>query len=100
MYPNAVAELESPDEPRLLQLFPNPAGQKINVPVVVPGHDVLVTIKIYNNAGLLVESLPARLLSEGYQKLEVDISNQPQGIYYCLMQTAQTSVAQKFIVSR
>jgi hypothetical protein len=98
MYPVAIAEPENPDQPRLLQIFPNPVAQTVCFPVVVPDNDKPVTLMIYDNNGTLRDTVVNQVMDEGYHKITWDVKGLTPGIYYCKLQSGNTSSAQRFVV--
>ncbi len=98
MYPNAIEEPENPDQPRLLQPFPNPASQTICFPVIVKTNAELITMLIYDNNGKLTDTVANQVMTEGYHKISWDVKGLAPGIYFCKLQSGNLSATQRFVV--
>ncbi len=100
MYPNAIAEQDNPDHARLLPVFPNPVSQTVSFPVVIPQNTAPIVLQIYDNAGILRDTVLNRTMAEGYHKIDWDVKGYAPGIYYCKLISGTATTAQRFIVIR
>ena len=98
MYPNAIAEEENPDQPRLLRVFPNPVSQTVSFPVVIPGNSAPVTLTIFDNAGILKDTVISKVMPEGYHKIDWDMKGFSPGTYFCRLTSGSITTSQKFVV--
>lgn len=90
MYDSAPIYIGEPDKEtiNLLSLYPNPAGNSIHLDITSEETES-VEIRIYNQLGQNVLSRAIRI-HKGVSKLEINISNLPESIYYLRLQ-ANTS---------
>jgi hypothetical protein len=99
MFPNAIGEHENPHNPRLLQVFPNPATQSVTFPVVLPDHGDVVTLVIYDNVGNLKDTVLNKVMPEGYHKIDWSVQGLAPGVYYCKLSSGAYSATQRFLVA-
>jgi uncharacterized protein (DUF362 family) len=76
---------DRPTKIQLFQNYPNPFNHTTIIRYYLPrsGH---VTLKIYNNTGLLVETLVNHNLTAGEHQIQWSLNNLPAGIYFCRLQ--------------
>ncbi|MDP1621976.1 MAG: T9SS type A sorting domain-containing protein [Bacteroidales bacterium] len=98
MYPNGIDEPENPEQPRLLQVFPNPVSQSVTIPIVISGNNEAVSLMIYDNSGKLKDTVLNRRMTEGYHKIDWDVKNYDPGVYVCKLKSGNLSATQRFVV--
>jgi alpha-amylase len=88
-----------PEDIRLMQNFPNPAGNLSTIQFNNPsaGH---VSIILYNPKGMEVAVLVDEILEAGQHTLELNTSLLPNGTYYYKLITAEGTMGKKMIISR
>ena len=81
-----------------LELFPNPATDKITINYTSE-YKGNISIKIYSNLGNLIEELSSEKTCEEFN-MDVDISGYSSGIYYYEIDCAGSRVRNGFVVSK
>lgn len=81
-----------------LNLFPNPTNGRISIKFLPTSNDVSITyLSVYNGIGALIQEFP---VNEFRGQMEIDLSNQPVGIYYLHFHVSNNeSVTKKVIKS-
>ncbi|MTI89052.1 MAG: T9SS type A sorting domain-containing protein [Balneolaceae bacterium] len=82
--PNAVTSTEENDEPRsftLEQNYPNPFNPTTNIEFYLPKSSE-VSLKIYNSAGRLVQTLVDDFRNQGNHVISWDASQLSSGVYF------------------
>lgn len=88
-------------EPTLqLELFPNPANEKLNIGFELSQHHNNGQIEILSINGQHKITLCNLSLQKGDNILEVNTTNLAAGIYICQLQTERGVVTQKFMISK
>jgi hypothetical protein len=72
-------------------IFPNPSNGKLSIQL--PTLDEVYTMTILTTSGEIV--FTKNFSNQNY--FEIDVSNQPKGLYYVNVTTKNSSVTQKFI---
>jgi hypothetical protein len=75
---------ERPDVPRnftLYQNFPNPANPTTTVAFELPQTDDM-TFELFNLLGQMVTRITREDISAGYHELELDLTDNPSGVYF------------------
>jgi hypothetical protein len=98
MYPNAIDEPEIADQPVLLKVFPNPVSGMVSFPIVLPRNGEQVTLAIYDSGGNLKDTVVNQVMTEGYHKIDWNVSGLASGIYFCKLTSGRISASQRFIV--
>lgn len=78
-----------------LQLFPNPATSELTIQYQTQKP---VKITLQNLVGKQIAELPAGKGSSGLQRLKVDVSNYPKGVYVLRLETEGQAVYKKLIL--
>lgn len=94
--PGAALEAHVPK----MECYPNPSTGLINVKYAVK-ENVQTGIVLYNMNGALVKTLvtPQNMYAADYST-RFDISELPDGIYFCTMQSGEKTATQRIILSR
>jgi hypothetical protein len=80
-------------------LFPNPANDEINLRFVTPAYS-RISITIVNSIGQKVLSHPAMDFRPGTHAITLSISDLPEGLYFCRMETREGGTIRKLLVVR
>jgi hypothetical protein len=80
-----------------MKLYPNPAGDAVELSYTL-GRPATVSIRIVNAMGQTVYSSPPCLKETGNHHTRLNLSAIRGGLYQCILQTADETVARKFIV--
>ncbi len=100
MYPNAIDEPENLQQPRLLQVFPNPASETVCFPMVLASNSEPVTLTIFDSCGNLKETILDTVMAEGYHKISYEVRGLAQGVYVARLLLGNYSASQRFVVAR
>jgi hypothetical protein len=100
MYPNGIDEADNADHLRFLQVFPNPASQTVNFPIVVTDDRKMVSLTVYDTSGTLKDTVLNKEMAEGYHKITWDVKGLDPGVYFCKMESGNISATQRFVVVR
>jgi hypothetical protein len=79
-----------------VDVFPNPAADNVTIRI----NSVKATegkLSIYNTLGATVNEKQISL-SEGKNKVDVNVENLPAGIYFASIKTGNTAITKKFVV--
>lgn len=79
-----------------LKIYPNPAQSKLTIEFEIEKTETN-SILIKNVLGQTVKIVDIKQLSNGENKVEIDISNLQSGLYFIKMQLNKTHVLKKFI---
>ncbi len=95
----SLAKVEVPTASTRVNLYPNPARHSIQLDCEIP-ENTQAQIQVYTNMGQLAKNISNIELNEGTQTLNVDVSDLPTGMYYCVLQSAKWQAVQKFVIAR
>ncbi|MBI4646145.1 MAG: T9SS type A sorting domain-containing protein [Bacteroidia bacterium] len=90
-----ISELEAEGES--VSLYPNPATSQITIEIASPLAHNDAVISIYDIQGQLIEMLRFAQ-HDNDRKIEIDISNLPNGLYYLNIHKAEGNVVKKVAV--
>jgi hypothetical protein len=96
----SVEEGTSPEVSKTsIVLNPNPcAGRtKISFTLTQPG---MVSLKLYNTVGQLVQEIAQDNLSAGSHTFDVDTHGCAQGTYFLILETSHSTVSRSFVILR
>ena len=79
-----------------LTVFPNPAIDKVELNYL-QSNTGPVTYEVFDSKGSLVMSADRGILIAGQQKLAIDVSKLPAGLYSVILNVSGTSVNSKFV---
>lgn len=96
---NLSAGIHQDVDRQVFSLYPNPAGDKINISLST-GTLSTARISITNSMGQQLLSRPAGTCVTGSQTISLDISGLPTGIYFCRVETSQGGSTRKIVVVR
>ena len=83
-----------------LRVYPNPAGNQVNVDFLAETSDV-VTVSILNAYGQLLEYREIDDINKlGLNTLQLDMTHYTAGVYYIKLQNSEKSVSRKVILSK
>ena len=85
---------ENPNQ-LIFQAFPNPASSELTIQYQ---SQKPVKITLQNLVGKQIAELPAGKGSSGLQRLKVDVSNYPKGVYLLKLETEGQAVFRKLIL--
>ncbi|MFH1049942.1 MAG: PKD domain-containing protein [bacterium] len=94
----SVKEYFNPIEISSINVFPNPANDRIFVDIFSNG-DGLITFGIYNQLGIDVRDSLNETIYHGFNRKQIDISNIPSGVYYFVIKTSNRSIYKSIIVN-
>ena len=100
MYPNAINEPETMDQPLLLQVYPNPATEVAWFPVVIKDHPSTFSLEIYDLSGNLKDTIKRQSTSDGIQNISWETGKLESGTYICVLNSGHYRGSRKFIVNR
>lgn len=83
-------------EDNLFDIYPNPANDEITIGFNFPSNEK-IGVEIYDPLGKKMQSLPPKNFTPGQNKLSIDISDLPAGVYFIQL-TSGTGSATKRIV--
>ncbi len=89
--PNEVANI--------LKIYPNPANTSCQIDLTLE-KSIEVKIFVYNSQGQIVRSIHHGKLLADNHKLEMDVSNLADGLYYIYLTTDAFITIQKLVISR
>jgi hypothetical protein len=92
--PTGISEANSSD---MINCFPNPASSQITVAYSLPSA-MDVSVRICNNLGSEVLSLPLKKESAGQHSLEIDTSMLDSGVYILKLEMGKDVVTRKITV--
>ncbi len=82
-----------------LKLYPNPVSTTLNIQFesgVARG----TAFKLYNGQGRLIMTLPEKIYPPGMQRLQIDLSDDPPGVYTLNCRNAGSSKSYKIVKTR
>jgi hypothetical protein len=91
---------DRPDVPRdftLYQNFPNPANPTTTVGFELPQSDDM-TFELFNLLGQRVTQITREDMPAGYHELEIDLSDNPSGVYFYRLTTSVGSDVKKLML--
>lgn len=94
--PDAVDEIKV-SEPVSMKLFPNPAGNTLNVELLTEQPEN-IEVSLLNSYGMKLENYFTKKSFSGKHKLTKNISGLAPGLYYVLVSTGKFSRAERLIV--
>lgn len=83
---------------QLMNAFPNPSSGSVLIPFRT-GQEGVVTLAIYNHAGVRVSQLVNGKLQAGLHSATFEITDLPNGIYYYVLSTGSGSYTKKLIIT-
>lgn len=95
--PLAVKENQKFSESNSFNIYPNPAYNITYIEYVSSLVSYCI-INLFNSNGTLVKQLNYKLLT-GNNKIELDVTSFPKGIYYVSIKTEQKTIAKRLIVN-
>jgi hypothetical protein len=99
MYPNAISEPETPGQPLLLPIYPNPASEIVYFPVVINDHSTDFTLEIYDMAGNLKDTIIRKSTADGMNKISWETTGVASGTYLCVLKSGNRQATRKFVVA-
>jgi hypothetical protein len=100
MYPNAIDEPETMDQPLLLQVYPTPATDVAWFPVVIHDYPSTFSLEIYDLSGNLLDTIVKQSTSDGFQNIRWETGGLVSGIYVCVLKSGHFRGVRKFIINR
>ena len=103
-----IASIDNPESLSenngLITVYPNPVIDKTNIEFYLNTKSD-VAIEIYNQQGILINSIVNARFSPGKHTIKWNITSlnhqeMPNGIYYCVLKNGVISVSKKFIIMR
>ncbi len=94
--PVGVQELSSVNS---LNIAPNPAMASINVEIGLTEITDL-NVAIFNNLGQKVKPVATQTYTSGLNRVQVDVSDLPSGIYFVNLQSEKGTKTKRFVVQR
>ncbi len=95
--PLAVPALSS--EKMFGEFYPNPATRYAVMNFDLPANENKLSYDLYSSDGKLIHAETLERKNNGGNKLEIDISGLPSGIYSCSLKSGEYSAQRKIIVS-
>jgi hypothetical protein len=87
-----------PAIPADAQVYPNPSGDgHFNIDVAFPSQPEDLLVEVFNAEGQLVQTKNISAAAEG--RGEIDLSNQPAGVYLMRINGATTNATRKVVIS-
>jgi CubicO group peptidase (beta-lactamase class C family) len=84
----------------MLNIFPNPGNNKVAISFK-PGSTGKIELSLYDLNGKLISAIHNSLMEKGsLQKIEMETSRFPAGIYFVEMKSANNISRKKFVISR
>lgn len=80
----------------LFQNYPNPAHSSTTIPFYLK-HTDHVTIRLYNSNGQIINKLMDSVLSQGNNKVDINVSNLKKGIYFYELSVGKFQQTRKLI---
>lgn len=82
-------------DPLNIQLYPNPAGDELQISCWLPTNDL--TLRILNSTGAVIKTITTGHQPKGMYAVSVPLHSWPQGIYYLEMQSGEHKEIRKFV---
>lgn len=79
-----------------LKVYPNPCSGATHVELVICDRRI-VTCELYTISGIKIKELLNEEMAPGTYKMEVDLTEFPVGIYYCVLRTGSGTTTNKLI---
>ncbi len=79
--------------------YPNPTGGSVQVNYSLQ-HSMLVSIKVHDNLGRIVQTVQAPANDPGTHTATLDVSGFSPGVYFIVMQSGMERVARSIVVER
>jgi len=98
IYPNAIDEPETPDQPVLLQIYPNPAVDYAWFSLATGDHPVSYTLSIFDLFGNLKDTIAGQSSGDEIMKIKRNIHDMAPGLYICVFQSGTFHTSGKFMV--
>lgn len=89
----SITSVESPQASKQISLYPNPAGQYIELQIP-RGYESISSLKVYSMAGSLVDQ---KVLSGNGEDLRYDVSTFKSGVYFMEINSVSRKDVLKFI---
>jgi hypothetical protein len=99
MYPNGVDEPAELNTPRLVSVFPNPAGASATFRFVVPENDMEILLAVYDSNGKLCDTVFSGKQPEGFHKVQWSPKGLSPGTYFCRLSSGAGTTAMKFVLA-
>ena len=93
----AYASIEENSPVVNLGLFPNPTTGLLTINFELANNNASTTINLIDLNGKLIKVIPTNYLSNGFNRLNVDISEVPQGIYFVTIQSGSDVITRRII---
>ncbi len=97
-FPNGIGEFEASATAKLLAIFPNPVAKTTTIPFELSESNVRVTVTIYNESGILIDTLLDKTMLAGYHEVNWDASGMASGSYLCLLKVNHKTFSKKIMV--
>lgn len=78
-----------------IQLYPNPSKGELTI--VLPGSQKIAALQIHNIMGEMISKTE---VTNANQQIHIDLSDQPNGIYFVHIQTGSVMVTRKFVLAK
>ena len=79
-----------------LEIFPNPFSSSANLRFTIEDQQYVIC-DLYEISGIRIKQLLNEIKMPGTYEMEIDMSNLPKGIYFCVLKTPQTTETKKII---
>ncbi len=83
----------------IAQMFPNPASRSIMISYSLPAAARSVDLRVFDASGTLIRTVENGAKPGGWDKLSLNISNIPNGIYFYDLQADNSRLVQPMLVS-
>jgi hypothetical protein len=80
-----------------MSLLPNPATDKVNVNFTLQ-EDASVSLGVFDSRGAEVLHITDNFYTEGEHQLSISLESLPPGLYFCKLQSNESSIVNKLIV--
>ncbi len=78
------------------EVFPNPASSEITVAFNFPSNEK-ITIEVYDPLGKKAKSIPTKNYASGENKIALDLSELPQGVYFIQFTTTNGTLTKRIV---
>ncbi len=96
-YPLSVQVPVDLGKPRLLPNFPNPFIRETTIAFEIRHDNTPVTLMVYDNTGVLKDTLISQILPSGYHKVTWNAGAGAPGVYLCVLTSGNSKTVQKLI---
>ncbi len=96
---NTVGLIENDNTEVFGEFYPNPATQYAVMNFELPASQDQLSYDLYSSAGQLIHSETLKQSSKGGNKLVIDISQLPSGIYSCSLKSGNISAQRRMLVT-